>query len=516
MRLNLAVPRALETLAARLQRRPRGGAIFMLVLLLPAALLMASVVMAIGGRIGFPMAFDWLEGNQIYHAYRLLHGQAIYRLEPSGFLPHPYPPAHILLVAASGALFGLDYISARAISVAAYAIATLVLSHQVWSHWPERRGRALLALVAAGYLAGTYGLVRGWYDIARIDSLALAFVILAAAPLATEKTRWRDIVISAAMMTLAVYTKQTTVLFAAGMCLLVMWRDPRKGAVLALIMGAMCASALLLLEHLTQGAFTTWLFNTRHHTISLARLFEGAWEVLCGAPFLVLVPLLLGRRKLSARAALWLGLLLLAIPTGLIPFSKRGGYLNSLMPIWFLAGPTVLILIADLARSAKESTRQGALAVIMAVQAVLLSLLLFDPDNPVPGADERRRAEAMNRTIAGLEGGVVCPIYPMLPVRNGHPTAQASWISHTDAMWAKMPGVTASSYMAWLRRERPRWLLLTDESSEAALALRRAVGTSYRFHQEITAPGWGDGWMGHPVPRRLYRLVDDAPAANTP
>ena len=507
-----AVGQTLQALGALPRRRPGLSFILSLVLLVPAALLMVLAAAAIAGRMGFPMAFDWLEGNQIYHAYRLLHGQAIYRLDTSGFLPHPYPPAHILLVAASGALFGLDYASARAVSVAAYVIAALVLTYQVWSHWPGRRGRVLLALVSAGYIAGTYGLVRGWYDIARVDSLALVFVILAAAPLAAEKIRWRDIVISALFASLAVYTKQTNVLFAAGLCVLVLRRDPRKGVGLALIMGTVCAVALLLLEHLTRGAFLTWLFNTRHHAVSVERLLEGAWEVLLGAPFLILVPFLLGagkgRSRLSARAMLWLALLLLAIPTGLIPFSKRGGYLNSLMPIWFLAGPTILILIAELARSTRETTRQGILATVMIVQAVLLSLLIFDPDNPLPGAQERQRAQAMNRTIAGLKGGVVCPIYPLLPVRNGHRTDQASWISHTDAMWAKMPGVTASSYMAWLHGVRPRWLLLTDESAEEAVALLDAVGTSYKFHREIPAPAWGDGWMGHPVPRRLYRLVE--------
>jgi len=482
-------------------------------LLVPAIMLLLQVVATIGLRMTFPLALDWLEGSQIYHGYRLLHGLDLYRVDTSGFLPHPYPPAHPAVLAAVGAVFGLDYLTARAVSVAAWAAAALLLAGQVWRHWPDRQLRVAMAVVTLGYFAATYRMTEGWVDAARVDSLALFFAVLAAVPLAGQRLSWPGLLLSALVASLAIYTKQTTVFLAVGLCVIVARRDLKKGIALAATMGIICVVALVALEVVTEGGFLPWLLNTRHHKIHPDQFFYGPLKVITWAPFLLLLPLILGRwrrgARLSPRAALWAGLLLAAVPASILPLAKKGGALNSLLPLWFLAGPAVLLLLGDLARRADEKTRRRITAAVMIFQAVYFPFFFFKPSKAVPVEPERQRAAALNEAVASLEGGVICPLYPFVPVRNGHDMAQASWLAHNDAMWADMPGVTADSYRAWLLGSRPRWILLTDPSVEQEQKVREMIRGRYVLDRQLSAPSWDGRWQSNPLPRMLYRRVED-------
>ena len=491
--------------AARL--RGTTGVAALALALAPAAALAALVVYSIYQRVTFPLSLEWLEGSQILHAHRVLQGLPVYRVGSAGFLPHPYPPVHFLVVAGVGALFGLDYATARAVSAAALLLATALVCRQVWRRWPGARGeRATLMVVMGGYVAATYVMVAGWYDTARVDSVALALVLLAAAPLARRDPPWSHVLLSAALACAAIYTKQTTVFFAAALCVVVFLQDRRKGVAMAAAMALICVAALLALQHVTDGGFSVWLLTMRHHVFHPTGLLGGLWVLVSRAPFLLLVPLLAWRRDLSAPAVLLLALLLAALPAGLIPYAKQGGSTNSLIPAWFLAGPTVLLLLGERLQAAPAATRRGALAAVLTFQAVYLLFFFFEPTRAWQGAAGVDRARAMNQVLSRLQGGLVCPVNPFLPVRNGQPTPQAGWLAHTDAMWARMAGVTPESYARWLAGTGARWLLLTaDPVNEQEARLRRILEKDYVLDRDLGAPSWDGMWQTNPLPGVLYR-----------
>ena len=359
--------------------------------------------------------------------------------------------------------------------------------------------------MTCGCVAATYAMVTGWYDTARVDSLALALVLLAAAPLARRDPGWARVLLSAALACAAIYTKQTTVFFAAALCVVVFLQHRRKGLAMAAAMGLICLAALLTLQQVTGGGFLVWLMNMRHHVFHPLGLLEGLWVLLSRAPFLLLLPWLV-RRGLSAPAVLMLALLAAALPAGLIPYAKQGGSTNSLIPVWFLAGPTVLLLLGERLRGRAAGVRRGALVMVLAFQVVYLPFFFFSPARAWQDAAGLARARALNRVVAGLEGGVVCPVNPFLPVRNGHRTPQAGWISHTDAMWAGMPGVTPESYARWLRGTGARWLLLTGEPvNKQEARLRRLIEETYVLERTIGAPSWDGMWQTNPLPGVLLR-----------
>src|SRR5262249_8171714 len=146
-----------------------------------------------------------------------------------------------------------------------------------------------------------------------------------------------------------------------------------------------------------------------------------------------------------------------------------------------------LMIAGDLVRASRDATtRERIVVTLMAFQAVFLALYLYSPHEAAPSEEVRRDAEALNRAVAALEGGVVCPLSPFLPLRNGHQTPQAHFIAHIDAMNAHMAGVTTGSYVSWIIRERPRWVLLDDRKEEAPL--RRLLATNYEFARKLPGP----------------------------
>ncbi len=504
-----------------LDRRPSLRRALVGASLLPAVWQLATLGWVIAGRLGYPLELEWLEGSQIYHAVRLLHGEVIYRRGASGFLPHPYPPLHPALTAAVGAVWGLSYTSARAVSVVCFAVAVGTVTWRALVHWP-RRARAVVALVSLGYLATTYSMVHAWYDLARVDSMALVLFVLAGASLdrGDGPVRTTHLVLTGALAALSLSAKQTNVFFVAWLGLhSIVWERGRAWLFIATL-GAASAGGFGWLEWRTGGAFADWLFETARHPLELPAFAAFGKQLLICAPFLLVLPFATRRMaasgKLGRSSRLWLGMLIAAIPASLLPFVKVGGGQHNLMPLLFLAGPVTLMVAGDALfedlsggeggvglASTSEASKLVAVGLVM--QALVASLHLYGPDRCRPSAEDRRLAEALNRRIAGLEGGVICPLDPFLPVANGNRAEQASWLSHLDAIVGQRPSVTLASYTRWLLEERPRWILLAGVSQEAAIV--RAIEPDYALAEVLPAPA-GPPWLGHPVPHELYERRD--------
>ncbi|RLB63041.1 MAG: hypothetical protein DRI90_07745, partial [Deltaproteobacteria bacterium] len=189
------------------------------------------------GRISYPMDLEWMEGGQLYHAYRLLHGLPLYGPGVDGFIPFSYPPVHALMVAGAGALFGLDYLVGRIVSVVAFCICCVVLCREVAKTSRTPTQRWLMVALAAGSLAASYPYAGYWYDLIRVDSVFVALLFGGAAlslpPGQGGAVRQRlsplRIAVCAVVLCGALFSKQTAVFFIPWICLFAVWRDWRSG-----------------------------------------------------------------------------------------------------------------------------------------------------------------------------------------------------------------------------------------------------------------------------------------------
>jgi hypothetical protein len=327
-------------------------------------------------------------------------------------------------------------------------------------------------------------------------------------------------VLSGLLSTLSLYAKQTNVFLVAALCLFSIWRDGKRAVFLIATLGVTSAGTFAWLAWRTDGAFAGWLFNTVHHALEPSAPAKYLGRLLAHAPFLFFVPFLVqrvsARGGLSPSSRLWLGTLLAAVPASLLPYVKVEGADNALMPLLFLAGPVTLMVAGDALSRGLSGGRDGAVPshgpgasrlawIGLIVQALICVQHLYDPRLGRPSPEARQRAESLNREIAGLRGGVVCPLDSFLPAVNGHHTEQAHWLSHADAMLARRAGVTVASYTSWLTETLPRWVVLAGAPEEAAIL--QAIAARYALVAELPVPA-GPRWLRYPVPHQLYERCD--------
>ncbi len=464
-------------------------------------------------RHDFPMDLEWMEGGQLYHAYRLLHGLPVYGDCLDGFIPFPYPPIHIALLAAAGSVFGLDYPVARLVSVAGFAACCVVLCREVLLAAGRKALAAIMATVALAGICAGFPFSGEWYDVIRVDSV-FAALLFAGAALSLPAGRWPHarvglpasrIALCAAVLSAAVFAKQTAVFFLPWIGLFALWRDRRSGLWLIVAIGAFCSAGLAALMWATDGRFWTYIVvvMSRHPMLPI----RGFWNLvryLVYAPFAVaIVPIawwLWRTRRLRLRSVFWIGMWLCALTASLITTTKTGAHTNNMMTAELLRWPEGLILVADLLRATgpRPLARVLSVATLAVLGALWLKVLSFDPRGYVPDHERWQRARALNRMVASLEGGVLFPAHSFIPIRNGHLHPQLHRQGYVDAMESNLRSVDFITCFQGIDAE---WLILgSPYHPYFGSMLMTAYEPVRRLPDEVRLDG-----MGYGVPDALSR-----------
>jgi hypothetical protein len=440
------------------------AALAALVLLFPAARQIAWLAGVLRARFFFPLDHEWMESGHLYHAYRITHGLYLYGNPFRGFATFPYPPLYWIFLAATGSVFGLDYPTGRALSLACTIGTAAILAFTIVKHAPSRLTGLALAFAALGGIAAGYPLTGGAYDLARSDAMAIFFPVLAAAllPDDAELGRTRLFAVSAAL-TAAIYTKQTNVFYVVWIFALALRRDAKSGIRLFLVTVGACAALLAILCVLTDGWFFTWIVDMRNHGFRARPEWSAAiGDFFTHAPFLIAVPWLVlelrRRRALSPTAAKWTGMLVAGFFAAMLPFMKVGGWLNVLGPVFILSWPVTILLVCDLARAegATSLRARGIFWGSLAIGGALCWLLTWEKGSLVPTAEDWTNAARLRSVIHDLDGEVVITHIPFAAVREGKTAPQESFQGAADAYNAGL-GV---DYVDTLEKSGARYLVV--------------------------------------------------------
>ncbi len=463
-------------------------------------------------RVRFPLAIDWIEGGGMVEANRLAHGQTIYPTDPATFVPYAYPPVYYAVVALVSKLTGgVTFAVGRSVSAGSFFGAAVLAGVHVQRTLRARATASasfvVLGLAVVGLTTSGIVTVRGGLDSVRVDSLGGAFIalglVVAAGAVREDATHraWRAVA-AAMLMTLAVYTKQTHLLLGVGVALLLFRAHARTGAIYAVTFVGLVLGAFVGLQALTHGGFAMWMFGMRHHDFLPDRLVLGCQVLALSAPhlFLSLGIGALAWKHLSPTTRFWVQATALAIPGALIGFAKIWGEVNNFISLMaIVAVPTVLVF-ADVS-AAFFGTGARSARLFAGALAIFLLGRLAEEDHFRPALRTQERAKHLVDEVAKLDGDIVSPTSPFMAQVARHDTPQVSLLAVLDAQASQVPGVSRDMYIAALRAQKPRYLLLTGHPVEKTLA--PLIQSDYHFVREIEAPGTHELLMTA-VPNLLY------------
>jgi hypothetical protein len=220
-----------------------------------------------------PFGIDYGEGI-VWQQALLIPGPRMYgRIDHLPFIVFHYPPVYHLVSRALMS-FGVDPLAAgRMVSVAATAVIAISIAWLVAAGLERRVGRpaVLMGSVTGALLLLSLRPVEWWFDLMRVDMLAvaLAFLGVVFAVRAERQPAWLTLAMPA--FVLSIYTKQTE-LAAPAAALAVLFMVRPRATTIAGIGGVILGlAALAWLEWLTAGGFirhilyynvNTWSFDS--------------------------------------------------------------------------------------------------------------------------------------------------------------------------------------------------------------------------------------------------------------
>jgi hypothetical protein len=391
--------------------------------LLAVAVAFVACYLAIAfARFRYPYQLEWLEGGVLQHVARVLHGQPLYGPPSLRFTPYIYTPLYYVFGAGASWVLGLHLSTLRLVSIGASLVSLGAIYRLVWL---ETRNR-WAGVVAAGVFAATFRLSGAWFDLARVDTLFLA-LLLVGLLMVRRTTTVRLAVLAGLVLAAAFFAKQAA-LVPSLVVLPFLWRRDRR---LALAYGGTLAGALaattLVLDRASGGWFSQYTLRLPEQHSLMRSEFVGFWsqDLLrpLGAALLVgAVGLVAYRRGHAGR--FWIPVTAGLLFAGYSARLHSGGYDNVLLPAYAGVALAAGLGLHTLTRLDRLHLPRAASRVVLLGLLVTLAALAYNPWRQLPSAAAAPNGDRLVADLARLPGPVYLPSQSWLldPAHPGTPT----------------------------------------------------------------------------------------------
>lgn len=465
-------------------------------------------------RVGYPYELQYMEGGAVELVARAAAGHQLYTAPALGYVPWPYPPLFFWVAAGLTKVVGPGFLAPRIVSVLSTAGTFVLLGVMA----ARETARWSAGLVAAGLYAASYRISGAWFDLARVDSLAL-MLGLAAIWAGRRATSWKGGCGVGVLVFLGFLTKQTDLLVVAGALAFLVVRRPRVGLGAVATAGLLIGASTAALDASSGGWYGYYVFSELRGQGVVGQEWSSFWRLdIWHTSHLLLLAAGLGmvlvstgwvgrtsRHGAAYYAAAAVGLLVAAWAGRL----HDGGYDNVLMPAFaalgllgglawgwglsFFSAPTPAGRgRAGWLRRTAAWTLPAAVAWSLWAQLPSFS---YRAASQVPTTADARAGAALLSALRRLPGPVIVLDHPWYATEVGQETtAQAEAIR--DILRAG-PGRARSDLLAGLRHDLPAAgsVILDDTGDE--IGIRGVLAAD--FHQ-VALP-WHPG-------RAFYPLTD--------
>jgi 4-amino-4-deoxy-L-arabinose transferase-like glycosyltransferase len=439
-------------------------------------------------RFRYPFELEWLEGLVLDHVRRVVSAEGIYVAPSLDFIPNMHTPLYYYVAAPLASLAGLGFAPLRLLSFAA-SVASLVL---IGALVKRDTGAALPAIVAAGFFAGTFRASGAWFDLARVDSLSLAWC-LGALYLLRFGTAVRSGVAAGALAALAFFTKQSALVVFLPVLGALLVRRRAQGLAFGGTLAVLVAAGTLALHRLLGPWYLYYTFVLpSRHPVDRSMVLHY-WVQDLGPTTGIALALGLGVLWVRfRRAAMDRALFDAAAVAGMLGSAwavraHKGAWNNDLMP-----AHAILAVLFGLALHASHSTPAGGArwrrwvpAAVAGAALIQLALLGYAPWRLVPSAEDREVGQRLVAALAALPGNVLVPCHGYLAQLAGRPgSAHAMPLSDVVTHDPERGATLAEEVRSVLAQKRYD-TIVEDDTGFFFDVFREAVAANYALTGEL-------------------------------
>lgn len=359
-------------------------------------------------RLDYPFDLEWMEGGAVDHVIRVMNGQALYKEPDADFVPYIYTPLSYYLGAVFSFVFGKGYLALRLLSIVAISGCFWMLFKLCYQETKDK----LLSFIIPGLFASTYVVSNNWFDIGRVDSIFLFFVLWAFYKLRKADTT-KDLLWTALLLFLAYFTKQSALLLYPFFMILVFNKNWKQGIVFSLVLVGSTVVIMKSISLATGGWFMYYTMTVGEGHELLGNMIKDFWkeDLLSRFHFpSILAILFTTYLMLKPTNKKHLFFILMTISMVAMSYFGRlhsGGDVNVLMPVFAV----ICLMVGLLLNEVKNNNFKIPLTGLTLIAGVLIAIQLvrmnYNHNDFIPTAADKAKGEEILKLIESVEGPVM-------------------------------------------------------------------------------------------------------------
>ena len=396
-------------------------------------------------RFFYPFELEWLESYFASAVTRIINGQPVYAAPNPEFVPFLYPPVYYWISAWLTKIIGPGFTALRSVSVLSSIISAII----IFKFIKKETRNMFFSFTGLCLFISCYGLSDFWYDVARVDSLFLVFVLGGLYTIKYSSRKPMGVIASAVLFTMAFFTKQSAIFFII-MCPVYLWLCKQRFVLFTASVCLLAAGGCFLLNRLSDGWYVFYCFSVplKHYGIkkaantpelmqiygyythfaqqnygSLRKLYLFfTTDLLSNIPFLLIFTAtwFIYRFKSLFKSKNMIFFALAGIAAVLCSISMRckfGGHINGIIP-----AVTIIIIISMITFSRiyqKLPSKQLNRTLVLLCILMQFIMLGYNPTKHVPKPDDYISGKDLIETISSFKGDVYMPFHPYYAVMAG-------------------------------------------------------------------------------------------------
>jgi hypothetical protein len=388
-----------------------------------ALLYICVFIFIAASRMGYRFELEYLESGSIMESDRVLSGDELYTAPSVSYVPYIYTPLYFYVASLSTELLGDGYFPLRLVSFIS-AVLTLLLIFRLVQRDSDSKFAGLLA---CSLYAATYRLTSSYFDLARVDSLFVLWLI-GSLYLLRHHRNVVAYMVAGMFMFLAFMTKQMALAIAVPIAVYCLLSNRPRFFAFAGTFAALIVVSTLWLDSVSSGWYSYYVFKLpSEHQFWIAPII-GYWPLSIFLPMSVAVVvsiafihrLLTGPNRDTATFYICMAIGMLG--ASWMSRSHLGSDANSLMPAYACLSILFGLGVIEISRFAgsvlwnHHKTMQFYIYVICLIQ---FGSLVYNPSDCIPTENDGVAGERLVEYLSTFPGDVYVPNHPYLAVQAG-------------------------------------------------------------------------------------------------